>query len=98
MERLKLAKRINSCYICLRKGHLASDCSGSNCHCGYKHHPLLHREMSKNARSKTFAVRSFYAQTTDEILDDCLESSDDDSDEEPVPDSNEEVRTSSEEI
>jgi hypothetical protein len=46
------------CYTCLKWGHFTGspECEGKPCHCGKKHHPLLHYDGQKTA--KVFAIHS----------------------------------------
>ena len=37
------------CYLCLKQGHLATQCKYEACHCGKRHHKLLHGANPLNA-------------------------------------------------
>ena len=40
-DRKAVTFQLRRCFICLRAGHRASQCSRDKCHCGQRHHPLL---------------------------------------------------------
>ena len=47
-EKYEILRKGGFCYLCLSKGHIASQCEiGSNCsECGWRHHVVLHQDYN----------------------------------------------------